>query len=45
MKENPKNMKKSIIIAMNATGDWDLSGIIPSLCGELRANYAELVGI
>ena len=45
MKENPKNMKKSLIIAMNVTRDWDLLGIIPNLCGVLMANYAGLVGI
>ncbi len=40
-----KDFKKSLIIAMNVTRDWDLLGIIPNLCGVLMANYAELVGI
>jgi hypothetical protein len=45
MKEKPKNTKKSIIIAMNATRNWVSSDTIPNHCGVLMDNYADLVGI
>jgi len=45
MKENPKSMKKLEIVAINVIRSWALSGIIPSHCGVLMANYADHVGI
>jgi len=45
MKEKPKNTKKSIIIAMNATRNWVSSDTIPNHSGVLMDNYADLVGI
>jgi hypothetical protein len=45
MKENPKIMRKSVIIAINVTRSWALLDIIPSHCGVLKANCADHVGI
>jgi len=45
MKENPKSMKKSVIIAISVTRSWALLDIIPSHCGVSKANYADHVGI